>query len=55
MDSHKYLFSVIPNGDKYTSLVTGIITTVVKVSIQFAVVPNLLASNACWKSGISQP
>ncbi|KAK8060846.1 hypothetical protein PG996_010776 [Apiospora saccharicola] len=33
MDSHKYLFSVIPNGDKYTSLITGIITTVVKVGI----------------------
>lgn len=33
MDSHKYLFSVIPDGDKYTSLVTGIITSVVKVSM----------------------
>ncbi|KAK8104990.1 hypothetical protein PG999_008349 [Apiospora kogelbergensis] len=33
MDSHKYLFSVIPNGDKYTSLITGIITSVVKASV----------------------
>ncbi|KAK8052307.1 hypothetical protein PG993_003692 [Apiospora rasikravindrae] len=33
MDSHKYLFSVIPNGDKYTSLITGIVTTVVKASV----------------------
>lgn len=32
MDSHKYLFSVIPNGEKYTSLITGIVTSVVKVS-----------------------
>ncbi|KAI1123361.1 hypothetical protein F5Y10DRAFT_270159 [Nemania abortiva] len=24
LDSHKYLFSIIPNGDKYTSLITGV-------------------------------
>ncbi|KAK6853957.1 hypothetical protein PG995_010769 [Apiospora arundinis] len=33
MDSHKYLFSVIPNGEKYTSLITGIVTSVVKASV----------------------
>ncbi|OAA35948.1 hypothetical protein NOR_07756 [Metarhizium rileyi] len=32
MEAHKYLFSVIPNGDKYTSLLTGIVTSVVKAS-----------------------
>lgn len=31
MNDHSYLFSVIPNGDKYTSLVTGVISSVVKV------------------------
>lgn len=34
MDAHKYLFSVIPNGDKYTSLLTGVVTSVVKVRCQ---------------------
>lgn len=33
MDAHKYLFSIIPNGDKYTSLITGVISSVVKASI----------------------
>lgn len=32
MDAHKYLLSIIPNGDKYTSLLTGVLTSVVKVS-----------------------
>lgn len=31
MDEHKYLFSIIPNGDKYTSLITGVVTSIVKV------------------------
>lgn len=31
MDAHKYLFSIIPNGDKYTSLLTGSLTSIVKV------------------------
>lgn len=31
MDAHKYLFSVVPNGDKYTSLLTGSLTSIVKV------------------------
>lgn len=30
MDAHSYLFSVAPNGDKYTSLITGVVTSVVK-------------------------
>ncbi|KAI1078710.1 hypothetical protein F5B20DRAFT_547012 [Whalleya microplaca] len=33
MEAHKYLFSIIPNGDKYTSLVTGVITSIVKASV----------------------
>ncbi|KAI1741309.1 hypothetical protein F4680DRAFT_416368 [Xylaria scruposa] len=33
MDSHRYLFSIIPNGDKYTSLITGVITSIVKASV----------------------
>ena len=33
MDDHSYLFSVIPDGDKYTSLITGIVTSVVKVRL----------------------
>ncbi|KAI1746506.1 hypothetical protein F4782DRAFT_524269 [Xylaria castorea] len=33
MDSHNYLFSIIPNGDKYTSLITGVITSIVKASV----------------------
>ncbi|KAI0186884.1 hypothetical protein EV127DRAFT_483846 [Xylaria flabelliformis] len=32
MDSHKYLFSIIPNGDKYTSLITGVITSIASVN-----------------------
>lgn len=33
LNDHSYLFSIIPNGDKYTSLITGVITSVVKVSL----------------------
>ncbi|KAI0386544.1 hypothetical protein F5Y04DRAFT_124628 [Hypomontagnella monticulosa] len=33
MNDHAYLFSVIPSGDKYTSLVTGVISSVVKASV----------------------
>ncbi|XDG07409.1 hypothetical protein ABKA04_007024 [Annulohypoxylon sp. FPYF3050] len=33
MDEHKYLFSIIPNGDKYTSLITGVVTSIVKASV----------------------
>ncbi|KAI2464414.1 hypothetical protein F4781DRAFT_72887 [Annulohypoxylon bovei var. microspora] len=33
MNEHKYLFSIIPNGDKYTSLITGVITSIVKASV----------------------
>ncbi|KAF2996782.1 hypothetical protein E8E14_005304 [Neopestalotiopsis sp. 37M] len=32
MDQYKYLFSIIPKGDKYTSLFTGVVSTVVKAS-----------------------
>jgi len=31
MNSHSCLFSVIPNNDKYTSLITGVITSIAKV------------------------
>ena len=31
MDDHSYLFSVIPSGDKYISLITGVVSSVVKV------------------------
>ena len=31
MSSHSCLFSVIPNNDKYTSLITGVITSIAKV------------------------
>ncbi|KAL7960283.1 hypothetical protein V8C34DRAFT_74353 [Trichoderma compactum] len=33
LNDHSYLFSFIPNGDKYTSLITGVITSVVKASV----------------------
>ncbi|KAI1408084.1 hypothetical protein F5Y13DRAFT_114612 [Hypoxylon sp. FL1857] len=33
MEAHKYLFSIIPNGEKYTSLITGVITSIVKASV----------------------
>ncbi|KAI0850006.1 hypothetical protein F5Y00DRAFT_268768 [Daldinia vernicosa] len=33
MNDYSYLFSIIPNGDKYTSLITGVITSVVKASV----------------------
>lgn len=33
LEGHKALFSVFPSGDKYTSLFTGVISTVVKVCI----------------------
>lgn len=32
MNEYSYLFSIIPNGDKYTSLITGVVSSVVKVS-----------------------
>jgi len=31
MNDYSYLFSVIPSGDKYISLVTGVVSSVVKV------------------------
>lgn len=31
LDEHSYLFSIFPNGDKYTSLFTGVIASIVKV------------------------
>lgn len=31
MDDHSFIFSVIPDGSLYTSLVTGVISSVVKV------------------------
>lgn len=31
MNDYSYLFSIIPSGDKYTSLVTGVVSSVVKV------------------------
>lgn len=31
MDDHSYLFEVIPSGDKYVSLITGVVSSVVKV------------------------
>jgi hypothetical protein len=31
MDDHSYLFKVIPAGDKYISLITGVVSSVVKV------------------------
>jgi hypothetical protein len=33
MNDHSFLFSVIPNGDKYTSLVTGVVSSIVKASL----------------------
>ncbi|KAM0253304.1 hypothetical protein ACHAQJ_007358 [Trichoderma viride] len=33
LNDHSYLFSIIPNEDKYTSLITGVITSVVKASV----------------------
>lgn len=31
MDDHSFLFKFIPTGDKYISLITGVISSVVKV------------------------
>ncbi|KAH6684957.1 hypothetical protein F5X68DRAFT_276978 [Plectosphaerella plurivora] len=33
MNDYSYLFSIVPNGDKYTSLITGVVSSVVKVSV----------------------
>ncbi|KAM6512108.1 hypothetical protein FSOLCH5_009826 [Fusarium solani] len=33
MNDYSYLFKVIPDGDKYTSLITGVVSSVVTVSI----------------------
>ncbi|CEI66319.1 unnamed protein product [Fusarium venenatum] len=35
MSEYSYLFSIIPNGDKYTSLITGVVSSVVKVSVNY--------------------
>ncbi|KAJ4247112.1 hypothetical protein NW762_013250 [Fusarium torreyae] len=35
MNEYSYLFSIIPNGDKYTSLITGVVSSVVKVSVNY--------------------
>ncbi len=35
MKDHSYLFSFIPDGDKYISLFTGVISSVVKVELFF--------------------
>ena len=35
MNDHSYLFNVIPSGDKYVSLITGVISSVVKVCVFF--------------------
>ncbi|KAI1844809.1 hypothetical protein JX266_009037 [Neoarthrinium moseri] len=35
LEGHKALFSVIPSGDKYTSLFTGVISSVVKASVNY--------------------
>ena len=34
MDDHSYLFKFIPAGDKYISLITGVVSSVVKVCNQ---------------------
>lgn len=31
MNEYSYLFSVVPSGDKYVSLITGVVSSVVKV------------------------
>jgi len=31
MNNHSYLFSILPSGDKYTSLITGVMTSITKV------------------------
>jgi hypothetical protein len=31
MNDYSYLFSIVPSGDKYTSLITGVVSSVVKV------------------------
>jgi hypothetical protein len=31
MSEYSYLFSIIPNGDRYVSLITGVVSSVVKV------------------------
>ncbi|OKO96532.1 hypothetical protein PENSUB_10707 [Penicillium subrubescens] len=33
MDDHSYLFKVIPAGDKYISLITGVVSSVVKATV----------------------
>ncbi|GKU10596.1 hypothetical protein FLAG1_09316 [Fusarium langsethiae] len=35
MNEYSYLFSIIPNGDKYTSLITGVVSSVVKISVNY--------------------
>ncbi|KAH6640176.1 hypothetical protein F5144DRAFT_609231 [Chaetomium tenue] len=33
MNNHSYLFSIIPSGDKYTSLITGVMTSMTKAFV----------------------
>ena len=39
MSDHSYLFSVFPDGDKYTSLFTGVVSSIVKVGAPQTVRP----------------
>ena len=49
MDAHKYLFSIIPNGDKYTSLLTGSLTSIVKVG-RLICIPSSIVTRECVSS-----
>lgn len=40
MNNHSHMFSILPSGDKYTSLITGVITSITKVCF--------LALNVVW-------
>ncbi|KAG8676531.1 hypothetical protein FPOAC1_002536 [Fusarium poae] len=35
MSEYSYLFSIIPNSNEYTSLITGVVSSVVKVSVNY--------------------
>ncbi|KAF7502672.1 hypothetical protein GJ744_005285 [Endocarpon pusillum] len=40
LDEHSYLFSILPNGDKYTCLFTGVISSIVKVTVAHEAIAN---------------
>ncbi|KAK3322846.1 hypothetical protein B0H66DRAFT_620668 [Apodospora peruviana] len=43
MNNHSYLFSIIPSGDKYTSLITGVMTSITKAFVNHKKIAGLFS------------